>query len=357
MSFNSGMKGADVVALLKNGLPIVDDVNKLDPNAEVGSMASVAVQGDLVETSVRNLYQPDASMIDSDAGILTAPELLSSVSSIKVFVPTDINNVGFTPVNADFCFIPRDFSPADQNMVWVRLTDGVVFVEAMIDGMYTELILVDYSSDAGNFIAHDDQVEAFNAILANGRDWCYFSDPTTFNITEDQFNTIDLFVNIVSGVPTITDVYIKKGKWELFMGPVNNLSDRVDAVKNELYTFSSEIWEEVNFLTANKANNITMDTYPVYLGASPNVYTTYSISSTGSVSIKLAAIQDSSVYNEYILELKCTSTPSSVSFTNTSGTTLKIKWANDTPPTFEAGYTYLISIANNFGVFAQYINS
>lgn len=51
MSFNSGMKGADVVALLKNGLPIVDSVDKLDANATFGSIACVAKKGSASETS------------------------------------------------------------------------------------------------------------------------------------------------------------------------------------------------------------------------------------------------------------------------------------------------------------------
>lgn len=51
MSFNSGMKGADVVALLKNGLPIVESTDKLDANATVGSIACVAKKGNISEMS------------------------------------------------------------------------------------------------------------------------------------------------------------------------------------------------------------------------------------------------------------------------------------------------------------------
>lgn len=115
--------------------------------------------------------------------------------------------------------------------------------------------------------------------------------------------------------------------------------------------------DKINTTAESKADKITITTYRTYKGLQPNVYTRYSIGFTGSVTIELAAITDTTVYNEYILELKCTSTPSSVVFNNADGTAATIAWVNGIVPTFEAGFTYLISIANNFGVFAKYINS
>ena len=106
-----------------------------------------------------------------------------------------------------------------------------------------------------------------------------------------------------------------------------------------------------------KADKIAIATYSSYRGLQPNVYTTYSISSTGSITIKLAAIADTTIYNEYILELKCTNTPSSVAFNNADGTAATIVWANGIAPTFEGGTTYLISIANGFGVYSMFPNS
>lgn len=354
--YKSGMKGADVVALLKNGLPIVDDVSKLDPNAELGSMASVAVQGNYVETSIRDLYQPDASMLDQNTGTLTQPELLSSVSSLKVFAPSDVNNIGFEHVESWFYLVTRDFSMAVETMARVEVIDGGVFGMTMVGGYDTmqKFVFVEYSSDTNSFIIHDDQVEAFNAILANGMDWCYFSDSENGSITEEQFNTIDLFIRVISGKLPSVKIYIKEDEWKpIIDANIDELLGKISAAESVL----SEISENINYLNDNKANNITKTGYSSYNGISPNKYTIHSISSTGSVDIKLANIENYNIYNEYILELKCTSTPSSVVFKNMDETERTIVWANGVAPTFIEGMTYLISIANGFGVYSMFPNS
>lgn len=344
--YKSGMKGADVLALLKNGLPIVDDVSKLDPNAELGSMASVVTAGSIQETSFRDLYQADASMLDQATGTLTQPELLSSVSSVKVFAPADINNVGFTPVQSMIYLVTRDFSMSVQNMVMVQIEPSVGVMAMTITGGYDtmqQFMLVEFSQDTMGYTVHNDQVEAFNAVLANGMDWCYFGNSETSVITEEQFNTLDLFVNAVAGVPSITDIYVKGDKWgQLYKNDLAKLATNIDTVSKSIDA---------------KADPTMVKSLPYNKRLTPNTYYTATNSSTGTLTYVLIAPTDTTKYSEYILELKCTSTPSSVSFTNESGTTLTIKWVNDMPPTFEAGFTYLISIANNFGVFAQYVNS
>lgn len=348
MSFKSGMKGADVVALLKNGLPIVDDVNKLDPNAEVGSMASVVTSSSLQETSIRNLYQPDASMLDQTAGILTQPELLSSVSSIKVFVPTDVENIGFEPVESAFCLVPRDFSMTNETMAMIELSleYGGVMGMIMVGGQDTmqQFVFVEFPSDTSGFIVHDDQVEAFNAILANGMDWCYFSDPSTFNITEDQFNTIDLFVNASVGMPNSVDIYAKGDTWErLYEKDLNIVLGKIDTVTNALRT---------------KANSIPVNSADFLSGTiEPNIYYKITCSNIDGLTYYLRRPIDASVYSEYTIQLTCEETPSSVKFKDDDYNELPIKWNNGIEPVFVGGCTYIISIVDNFGVFAQYINS
>lgn len=343
------------------GIEIVDSVDKLDPNAELGSMASVVTAGSIQETSVRNLYQPDASMFDETTGTLTQPELLQRVSSIKVFTPTDVSNIDFEIDEGAFFLATKD-SYRGIPMAIIDVTFEGVFGTIMVDESAgpQEFLFVEFLFDTASFIIHDDQVEAFNAILANGMDWCYLGNPETSNITENQFNMIDLFVKAVADVPSITNIYIKGERWEqLYQSDLNRISSRIDAVGSDLSSLSEHIDNETNYLRElidKKSDKMPIATYP-YGGLQPNVYTTRSISSTGSITIKLAAIADTTIYNEYILELKCTSTPSSVAFNNADGTAATIKWVNDTPPTFEAGFTYLISIANNLAVFAQYTNS
>lgn len=331
-----------------SGVKIVDSVDKLDTNAEVGSIASVVTPGSIQETSVRNLYQPDSSMIDQTTGNLTQPELLGSVSSIKVFAPTDITNIEVQLINADFYLVTRDFSIANQNMAIIQFdyVERIVTAMIMVDGYNNmqQFLFVEFSSDTNSFIVYDDQVEAFNAILANGMDWCYLATPELeTGLTEQMFDVLDLFVNVVAHISSIANVYIKKDNWEkLHESDLDKLASDLDKTKTTV---------------ESKTDKIPFATYDSYRGLQPNVYTTYSVNSTGSVIIKLAAIADGTVYNEYILELKCNSTPSSVVFNNADGTAATIVWANGIAPTFEEGMTYLISIANGFGVYSMFPNS
>lgn len=326
------------------GITIVDSVDKLDPSAELGSMACVVEQGSIKESSFRDLYQPDASIIDQEAGVLTTPELLSSVSSVSVLAPED-NSIDIELVESMFYLVPRDFSMTNQAIAIVQIMpfQGVMAMAVFNDDYDStqHFILAEYSQDAIGYISNDDQVEAFNAVLANGMDWCYLGTPETgFVITEEQFATIDLFVKAVAGVPSKAYVYLKKDNWEeLYAKDFEKVTSNIGKVEASMNA---------------KANKMPIESYSSYTGLKPNVYTTHTISYTGIGTIKLADIVDSSTYNEYIIEIKCTSTPSSVVFKDMNNTEAVINWANSSPPTFEAENTYLISIVNGFGLYTKF---
>lgn len=215
--YKSGMKGADVLALLKNGLPIVDDVSKLDPNAELGSMASVVTAGSIQETSFRNLYQADASMLDQTAGTLTQPELLSSVSSINFLTPTD-----YSGVETGIVLVPRTLSQTDVRMLQLATaySDGVlnavgVVYMNQVTGEQAEYIVGKVVD--GVYTIDDAVVTAINDILASD-DWCYLGYEVVAGtpMTEEQFATLDKVAMAVAGVPSEMDVWVKKDEWEKF---------------------------------------------------------------------------------------------------------------------------------------------
>lgn len=325
------------------GVPIVNSVDKLNPNSPLGSLACVVEQGSIKESSFRDLYQPDASMLDQNTGTLTAPELLSSVTSVKVLAPQNADSL----VGSMIYLVPRDFSASSANVAMVHIAPQLgVMAMTMVEGYDSmqELVLAEYSQDTMSYTIHNDQVEAFNAVLANGMDWCYLSSlESGFVITEEQFATIDLFVKAVAGVPSKAHVYLKKDNWEeLYAKDLEKLASNIGKVEESVNT---------------KADKMPIESYSSWYGLKPNIYTTYTISSTGSWTIKLVDTVDSSTYNEYIIEIKCTSTPSSVVFNKVDGTAATIVWTNGVAPAFEAGMTYLISIANGFGVFSMFPNS
>ena len=324
------------------GITIVDSVDQLDSSAELGSLASVVEPGSIQETSFRNLYQPDASMFDQNTGTLTAPELLSSVSSVSVSAPQNADSL----VESWLYLATRDFSMTSQNMAMMQIVpqQGVMGM-TIIEGYDTmqQFVLAEYSQDTMSYTIHNDQVDAFNAILANGMDWCYFANPEGGVITEEQFATIDLFVKAVSGIPSKAHVYLKKDNWEeLYAKDLEKLASNIGKVETSVNA---------------KADKMPIESYSSWYGLKPNVYTTYTISYSGNFDINLANIVDSSTYNEYIIEIKCTSTPSSVVFKDSNSTEVVINWSNGIAPIFEAGTTYILSIVNGFGVYSTFPNS
>lgn len=346
MGFKSKYKGSEIENLLDKisegggGITIVDSVDQLDSNAELGSLASVVEPGSIQESSFRDLYQPDESIIDQNTGTLTTPELLSSVSSVSVFAPQNVDSL----VESGFYIVPRDFSMTNQAMAMVQIVPQQGVMTMTMTGGYDtmqQFVLAEYSQDTMSYTIHNDRVEAFNAVLGNGMDWCYLSSPESgFVITEEQFATIDLFVKAVAGIPSKAHVYLKKDNWEeLYVKDFEKLASNIGKVETSVDA---------------KADKMPIESYSSYKGLKPNVYTTYTISYTGSETINLADIADTSTYNEYIIEIECTKTPSSVVFKDSNNTEVVIKWANDMNPVFEAGFTYVISIVNNFGVFAQF---
>ena len=283
-------------------------------------------------------------MLDQTTGTLTAPELLSGVSSVSVFVPQNSDSL----VETMIYLIPRDFSASSQTMVMMTIAPQQAVVAMTMVGGYDnmqEFVLAEYSQDTMSYTIHNDQVEAFNAVLANGMDWCYFGNPSEGGIIEDQFATIDLFVTAVVGAPSKAHIYLKKDNWE------------------ELYTkdfekVASDL-DKIETIAESKADKVTIAHYNYLRELQPNVYNTYMTNSpsTGSLTITLAAVADTTIYNEYILELKYVYGNGNVTFKNADGTTATIVWANGVAPTFERGTTYLISIANGFGVYSMFSNS
>lgn len=350
MGFKSKYKGLEIENLLDKmsegggGIAIVDSIDKLDPNAELGSMASVVEPGSIQESSFRDLYQPDMSILDQTTGTLTQPELLSGVSSINFLIPTD-----YSGVETGTILVPRTFSQTDIRTIML----GVFYSDGMLAGVLAQYMNQHTGEQAeylvgqvvdGVYTIDDAVVTAINDILALD-DWCYlgYEVETGAQMTEEQFATLDKFATAVAGVPSTADIYVKGDKW-------------AQLYKNDLAKLATSIGIVSKSVDA-KADSTMVQTLPYNKKLTPNTYYTATNSSTGDLTYVLITPTDTTKYSEYILQLRCTSSPSSVSFTNESGTTLEIKWINNTPPTFEAGFTYLISIANNFGVFAQYVNS
>ena len=352
--YKSGMKGADVLALLKNGLPIVDDVSKLDPNAELGSMASVVTAGSIQETSLSELPQPDASIIDQTTMVLNASNC-PLVSGLSVIVPTStIPATATIGENEMMYFVSESLDmhgmtfgtmlgimPLIQNGELGALMAVYMDVATMTQQNFTLFYPID-----GVVTADQDAINQVNTLI-NGLHYvgavAYVMQGKT--LPAEVLAVYDMVVKVVSGIPSITDIYVKGDKWgQLYKKDLDKLASNLD---------------KTNTTVESKADKITIAHYTYIRGLQPNVYTKYTTNSpsTGSLTITLAAVADTTIYNEYILELKYVYGNGNVTFNNSDGTTATIVWANGVAPTFEQGTTYLISIANGFGVYSVFSNS
>jgi hypothetical protein len=106
------------------------------------------------------------------------------------------------------------------------------------------------------------------------------------------------------------------------------LKDAIDLSQENIDELEELHTKELKKLKNNitgKADKILINSYTQSYSVKPNVYTTHTITSTTNSSIKLSSVSDASTYDEYIMEITCTATPSVVDFTDSSDNTIPIK--------------------------------
>lgn len=335
-----------------SGVEIVDSVSKLDPNAEVGSIASVVTLGSAQKTSLSNLPQADASIIDQTTYMLNASDC-PLVKGLSVIVPTNTIPVATTINETQMIYFVSEsvgligqssgaiigIMPLIQNGELSALMAVHMDAETQIHQNFTL-----FSITNGVVTTDQDAINQVNTLI-NGLHYIGSVEYVfqSQQLPAEVLAVYDMVVKVVSDVPSTAYMYIKGGEWAQLY------KKDFDKLVSDLNT--------TNTIVKNKADKIPFAIYDPWQGLQPNVYTTYTINYPNSFTIKLASIADDTVCNEYILELKCISTPSNVVFNNADGTAATIVWANDIAPTFEAGMTYLISIVNGFGVYSIFPNS
>lgn len=210
--FTSKFKGAEIDNLLSKvqeggtggGVPIVSSVEELDANASAGSIAVVAKQGTNQVVSFRDLYQPDASILDMANMCLTDPSLPSGVSKLVITAPptgTEFSN------NAIVYLVPRSLSATNLNMI-LLMSGGYMCLEAGNQSNYA-IFNID---DDGNYTIIQESVDYINEKLASD-EWCYLDggifeggDP----MSSSDFDSLDLWVKVQSGSASTAEVFIKK---------------------------------------------------------------------------------------------------------------------------------------------------
>lgn len=341
-----------IANLSGGGITIVDSIDKLDPNAELGSLASVVEQGAITETFISELPQPDSSIINMDTGFVDATSC-PQVSGLSIIIPEGPIPVSMELTENDmlyFCSENVDLMNNTTGIILGILPQIVNNEIIALAGMYMNVTTQEqkqwalFTIQDGVVTADQAAIDECNAYI---KDLHYIGAMNYvvqgLSLTAEKLLIYDNVVKVVAGIPSKAHVYLKKDSWEeLYAKDFEKLASNISKVEGSVNA---------------KADKMPIASYSSRYGLKPNVYTTYTIHSTGSATINLADITDTSIYNEYIIEIKCTATPSSIAFNNADGTAATIVWANGVAPTFEVGMTYLMSIANGFGVYSIFPNS
>lgn len=333
------------------GITIVDSVDQLDSSAELGSLASVVEPGSISETLISELPQPDSSIINMNTGFIDATSC-PQVSGLSIIVPEGPIPVSMGLTENDMVYLCSesvDLMGGTSGTVLGILPQIVNNEIIALAGMYMNVNTNEQKQWAfftiQNGIVSVDQaaIDECNAYI---KDLHYIGAMNYvmqgLSLTTEQLLIYDNVVKAVAGIPSKAHVYLKKDSWEeLYAKDFEKVASNIGKVETAVNA---------------KADKMPIASYISLGRLRPNVYTTYTISFTGIAPIDLADIVDSSTYNEYIIEVKCTATPSKVFFRDSKNTEVVIKWANGIAPTFEAGNTYLISIVNGYGLYTQFLN-
>lgn len=228
------------------GIEIVDSIDKLDPNAELGSMASVVTPGSIQETSFRDLYQPDASILDPNTFTLNTEDcfLVGGLSITPLSTPIESSSnimLAFSTANlslmspiAGAIMVQLQFVPNADNTKLIGLGGIVMDVATQNQTNYTLFSINDDSSVTVN----QDQIDALNDVFANNElyylgTFMYATQGTS--VPSDFYDVVDTSIKAVAGIPSITDIYVKGDKWEkLFNEQLSNLFSDIDKLNNDL---------------------------------------------------------------------------------------------------------------------------
>jgi hypothetical protein len=300
------------------------------------------------------MQQPDISVLDQENGsIITAN--LSTVSSVSV----DPSKVSFDGKDTMLYFCTENIKMMGGNsgvvLAVIKHSQGDGHIQGgMCMNMATmeekSYMFVQKNAD-GTTTVYQDQIDEFikqfeqNTFYYLG----FFTHMTSgVEITEEDYVSLDN-IKVVSGIPSVVNVYLKGDKWQLLNGK------DLDSLKSSIDKNTKALDDKLDLI---KIENVG----PSRAILEPNTYYTCTIDdliSSSNPKFFLSFQKDNAKYVEHILQINCKRQyETTVKFFDyNTEQELSIIWANGVAPTFENGMTYLISISNGFGVYSMFPNS
>lgn len=241
------------------GIQIVESVDALDPNAAVGSIASVITPSSVGEVNISELPQADATIIDQTTGFINAGNC-PQVSGLQIIVPTGAISVPttFNDMSDMLYFVSESLDvngmsvgkalalmPLQQDGQLSALAGMYMDVETM-----TQLELVLFSIEGGVVTANQEAIDQITE-LSNGLHYIGSLDRIMNgdSIPSEVLTVYDMVVKAISGKPALADIYVKKDSWELLhkkdleklSSVVNTFNSRLSILEDKIPTRISEL--------------------------------------------------------------------------------------------------------------------
>lgn len=202
------------------GIQIVESVDALDPNAAVGSIASVITPSSVEEVNISELPQADTSIIDQTTGFINAGNC-PQVSDLQIIVPTGAISAPTTLSDmSDMLYFVSE--SLDVNGMSVGKALALMLLQqdgqlSALAGMYmdvetmTQLELVLFSIEDGVVTANQEAIDQITE-LSNGLHYIGNLDRIMGGdlIPDEVLTVYDMVVKAISGKPALADIYVKK---------------------------------------------------------------------------------------------------------------------------------------------------
>lgn len=244
-----------------SGGSIVNSIDELDINAPVGSITSVVSTGGNNEISISTLKQTTQNNVSewldqtNNKFIVSG---LSMVDDVNITIPE--NKVAYNKDGLSIRFVSEDSSTWGGGTCCLMLgwlvTDGyitsLIYLNA-VEGQEENIITLAEYTDNGVTV-NQDGINTFKSYFTQHD--LYSVQLAEFEITNTDYDVIDMFIKAIAPSKPTADIYIKRDTWVKNAVKVK-LNDDVVEDKNGIIDLSSSI-KTVNYESVFGSGNVNI---------------------------------------------------------------------------------------------------
>lgn len=318
-----------------SGVSIVDSVDKLDPNAKVGTLCSVATEGGIKEYTFRQILEISPEMPSS----ITEEDMIAYIKKCPVVNKFNIdvpkNNLTGIQAMLGFLSLPEGADLQSATMILLSIQEQGCIAQIITSSSNGQLPIFLWDESTQTYTKNEDAIITINNMLSS--DVFYFCvdlmSAYLGPMSEETISIINNIMYLYTEVKSETEVYVKRENWEKVtqtdIDKINDdLSKKLNITGIQLFGLIDDQMAEPNIL------------YSCYLDDDPTIKLNYSSSD--------------SKYSEFMFFLPNSPT-GDLTFTDKNGNPLEISWANGNYPILKDNHKYIIVILNGIlGVFVEF---